>query len=118
MKKHKSFFIRNYVDTHRIYRQVHRKSSRFGNRNCSTLENLHTLDTLFAVTLFFTLLEITEVRNTWVAQSVEHLPLAQVMISVSSDWVPSRAPCSAGSLLLPLPLPVSPHMIFLSQINF
>ena len=39
-----------------------------------------------------------------VAQVVEHLPLAQVVISQSWDRVPHRAPHSAGSLPLSLPL--------------
>jgi len=37
---------------------------------------------------------------------VEHLPSAQVTISGSWDRAPHRAPCSAESLLLPLPLPL------------
>jgi len=39
----------------------------------------------------------------WVAQPVKRLPLAQVMIPGSWDRVLHWAPCSAGSLLLPLP---------------
>ena len=39
----------------------------------------------------------------WVAQLVKHLPSAQVMIPESPDQVPHPAPCSAGSLFLPLP---------------
>ena len=45
-------------------------------------------------------------RGAWVAQSVKHLPSAQVMILGSWDQVPHQAPCSAGSLLLSLPLPL------------
>ena len=45
-------------------------------------------------------------QGVWVAQSVKHLPLAQVMISW--DQVPLQAPCLAGSLLLPLPLRLRP----------
>ena len=41
--------------------------------------------------------------DAWVAQSVGPLSLAQVMIPGSWDRAPSRALCSAGSLLLPLP---------------
>ena len=41
------------------------------------------------------------------AQLVKPLPSAQVMIPGSWDQVPHRAPCSAGSLLLSLPLPAS-----------
>ena len=37
---------------------------------------------------------------------VKRLPSAQVMIPGSWDRAPHRAPCSAGSLLLPLPLPL------------
>ena len=49
---------------------------------------------------------------------VKWLPLAQVMISRSWDWAPHWAPCSVGSLLLPLPLPF-PELCSLSlfQIN-
>ena len=39
------------------------------------------------------------------ARWVKHLPWAQLMISGSWDGAQHRAPCSAGSLLLPLPLP-------------
>ena len=38
------------------------------------------------------------------AQSVKRLPSAQVMISGSWDGAAHWAPCSVGSLLLPLPL--------------
>lgn len=38
----------------------------------------------------------------WVAPLVKHLPSAQVMISGSWDRGPRWAPCSVGSLLLPL----------------
>jgi len=37
-----------------------------------------------------------------VAQSVRHLPSARVVIPGSWDPAPHQAPCSAGSLLLPL----------------
>ena len=47
----------------------------------------------------------------WVSQSAEHLPLAQVMVLGSWDQAPCRAPCSAGSLLLPL-------SFSLKQINY
>ena len=46
-----------------------------------------------------------ELRGTWVARSVGRLPSARVMILGSWDRAPHRAPCSAESLLLPLPLP-------------
>ena len=51
------------------------------------------------------------------AQSVKHLPLAQVMISGSWDQVLHWAPCSAGSLLLPLPLPSLVISLSLCKIN-
>ena len=58
----------------------------------------------------------------WEAQLVKCLPLAPVMILESWDPVPHPAPCSVGSLLLPLPYPDHlPLMISLSfslsQIN-
>ena len=37
---------------------------------------------------------------------VKRLPLAQGMIPGSWERAPHRAPCLAGSLLLPLPLPL------------
>ena len=40
----------------------------------------------------------------WVAQSVKHLPSAQVMILGSLDRAPYLAASSVGSLLLPLTL--------------
>ena len=49
-----------------------------------------------------------------VAQSVKCLPSAQVMISESWGRALRWAPCSAGSLLLPLPLPLSLLMHVLS----
>ena len=47
--------------------------------------------------------EATEAKGAWVAQLVEHLPSAQVMIPGSWDGAWCQALCSAGSLLLPLP---------------
>ena len=41
--------------------------------------------------------------------------MAQVVIPGSWDRVPHRAPCSAGSLLLPLPLPTAPPACGLSH---
>ena len=41
------------------------------------------------------------------AKLVEHLLLPQVMIPGSQDPVLLQAPCSVGSLLLPLPLPIT-----------
>ena len=72
------------------------------------------------VLVYFSIIKIF-FRGDWVAQSVKHLPSAQVMISGSWD----RAPCgggfphSAGSLLLPHPLllPLLVLSFSLSQIN-
>ena len=44
-------------------------------------------------------------EGAWVAQSVKHLPLAQVTILESQDLALHGAPYSAGSLFLPLPPP-------------
>jgi len=46
-------------------------------------------------------------RGTWVAQSVKYLLSVQVTIPGSWDQALHQAPCSAGSLLLPLPLSLS-----------
>jgi len=51
---------------------------------------------------------------------VKHLPWAQVMIPGSRDQALRGAPCSAGNLLLPLPLPpacVPSRAVSLSEIN-
>ena len=40
--------------------------------------------------------------DAWVAQLVKHLPSPQVMTSGSWNRAPGQAPCSMGSLLLPL----------------
>ena len=53
-------------------------------------------------------------RGAWVARLAKCLPSAQVMIPESRDWVPHWAPCSARSLL---PLPLTPLMLSVSQIN-
>jgi len=53
----------------------------------------------------------------WVAQLVGRLPSAQVMIPGSWDQAPHRAPCSAGSLLLPLPLLLPLLVLSLSLSN-
>ena len=58
------------------------------------------------------------------AQLVKHLPSAQIMIPGSWVQALNQAPCSAGSLLLPLfSVPPPAHalsllLLFLSQINF
>ena len=55
-------------------------------------------------------------EGAWVAQSVKHLPLAQVMTPGSWDQVPHQAPRSAGSLLVPLFLSLPPvHSFFLTH---
>ena len=52
------------------------------------------------------------------AQLVKHLPLAQFMIPESWDRATYLAPCSAESLLLPLPPPLlSTHAHSLAQIK-
>ena len=63
--------------------------------------------------------KVLKSRGTWVSQLVKPLPLAQVMISRSWDQAPGRAPCSVGSLLLPLPLLFPPLVLtcVLCQIN-
>ena len=50
-------------------------------------------------------------RGAWVAQWVKCLPLAQIMISGSLDRAPRWTPCSAGNLLLSLPLPLLLHSL-------
>ena len=55
-------------------------------------------------------------RDSWVAQLVGHLPLAQLMVLESWDGAPHQAPCSMGNLLLPLFFPPA-HALSLSQIN-
>ena len=53
-------------------------------------------------------------RGAWGAQSVKRLPLVHVMISGSWDGALCQASCSAGSLLLFLPLttPPLPKLMF------
>uniref|UniRef100_G1M825 Gasdermin C n=1 Tax=Ailuropoda melanoleuca TaxID=9646 RepID=G1M825_AILME len=51
--------------------------------------------------------EKTFPRDAWVDRPSKCLPLAQVMISGSWHPAPHRAPCSVGSLLLLLPLPLT-----------
>ena len=59
----------------------------------------------------------TNDAGAWLAQPVEHLPSAQVMILGSWDQTPPWAPCSGGSLLLPLPLLLPLLVLPCSQIN-
>ena len=54
-------------------------------------------------------------RCPWVAQSVKRLPSAQV--TIPWDQALYWAPCSVGSLLLPLPLPAAPLACALCQIK-
>ena len=53
-------------------------------------------------------------RGAWVAQAVKHLPSVQARTPGSWDRAPHQAPCSGGSLHLPLPLPHPPAHV-LSQ---
>ena len=53
-------------------------------------------------------------QGAWVVQMVKYLLLAQVMISWSWDRAPSRAPGSAGTLLLLLSLILPVLMLSLS----
>jgi len=63
-----------------------------------------------------TIIYNSEVWGAWVARSVKHLPSAQVMISGSWDGARHQASCSAGSLLLSLPLPLpTAHSLFLKK---
>lgn len=75
------------------------------------MENSH--DFLKDMFVKWTFLKNQANGGAWVAQWVKLLPLAQVIISGSWDQAPPQhgAPCSAGSL--PLPLLVLP--LFLSQ---
>ena len=52
--------------------------------------------------------------GTWVAQLVRHLPSAWVMIPESWDQTPHQAPCSVGSLPLPILL-LPPHTLSLAR---
>ena len=55
-------------------------------------------------------------RGAWVAQLAKHLPVSQFMVPGSWDQAPYQAPslCVNRSLLLPLPLPTTPHTCALS----
>ena len=67
------------------------------------------LNEFCSLELFFFFFFKNSIRGARVAQSFKRLPLAQVMIPGSRDWAPCQDPCSAGSLLVPLPLPATPH---------
>ena len=56
-------------------------------------------------------------RGTWVAQSVKHLPSAQIMILGSWNRALHWAPCSERGLLLPL-FPTHALLLSLSLSNF
>ena len=85
----------------------------WGNKTASGLP----LRKVFAKSWMNIVFKKLELRGAWGAQSVKHLPSAQVTILGSWDRAPCRAPCSAGSLLLPLPqLPLLPkRMLSLSH---
>ena len=58
-------------------------------------------------------------RGAWLAQSVKHLPVAQIVIPGSwAGALDPKAPCSVGSLHLPLPLPLPLLMLSLSLFLF
>jgi len=58
-----------------------------------------------------------KITGAWVAQLVKRLPSAQVMVPGSWDGAPHWAPCLAGGLLLPLPLPLLVFLLSFCQIN-
>ena len=53
-------------------------------------------------------------KGACVAQSVKHLPTAHVMVPGSWDRAPHQAPCSLGSLLVPLSLLLPMYALSLS----
>ena len=57
------------------------------------------------------LIKKLRVLGAWVAQSVKHLLLDQVMIPGSWDQAPHLAPCSVGNLLLPFLLLLLVHAL-------
>ena len=71
-------------------------------------KTFHPLKTLF--TPLFT-------GGARVAQSIEHLPSAQAMISGSWDRALRGVPCLADSLLLPLPLPPVPLLVLVLSLR-
>ena len=57
---------------------------------------------------------MAQLRSAWVAQSIKHLLLTQVMVSGSWDWAPSQVPCSVCFPLSSYPLVPQPHASSLS----
>ena len=55
--------------------------------------------------------------DSWVAQVVERLPSAQVMMLGSWDRAPHQGPCMEKSLLISLPLPFPLLVVFVSLSN-
>ena len=108
------------ITTHVCQRSLPRSSVLKGEKgSLETSKAAHTPDTE-ALTSWTTLhrsssttaedlglLRIDRMWGAWVAQLVKRLPSAQVMVPGSWDRAPHRAPCSAGSLLLPPPLPAT-----------
>ena len=64
----------------------------------------HSLRLMEAASKLLYIFRIPQSRATWVAQSVKHLPSAQVMIPGYWDGAPCQALCWVRSLLFPLPL--------------
>lgn len=71
------------------------------------------LETIYSLIHYFNKC-LKRIGVTWVAPSVKHLPLVQVVSLGSWDPALYWDPCSVGSLLLFLPLPPS---LALSQIS-
>ena len=70
-----------------------------------TIVNIYTLNMRAPKYIKQLITSIRElIKGAWVAQLVNHLPAAQVIIPGFWDRVPHRAPCSVESLLYPLPL--------------
>ena len=65
---------------------------------------------------FLSSLKIKTWQGTWVVQLVKRLPSAQVMISWSWDDAQHQVPCSAGSLLFLLSLPLPQLVLTVSCI--
>jgi len=82
-------------------------------------------NTTLLISFYFVTFKKGKVRDAWVAQSVKHLPLAQVMISGSWDQALSPATLLSRESVSPSPLSHCPsprscmHSLsfFLSQIN-
>ena len=85
----------------------------FGKDKCGLCSTYVSLETKYLFRQRWGKIENKEYSSggTWVAQLVKHLPWAHVMILGAWNSAPCWAPCSAGSLLLPLPLPPSPLLV-------